>query len=384
MQYQTIVAKIFDLFANPAKMLNYNINAGHNTAELASVYLNYAKRLEGAAATLANITDKNYSANYYLDGEVFTYSQAHQVRAAALAMASGLNVLASYELGSTDLYEMKEEQIIVPTFTKSWGPTNENLGGFDTSRTFDAVYQDVFVKPELLVNSQNFFSLSTSASDYLPKAKAQLQSAIDVIFATQELTDEDAAELTKLQKHLVGDGAVPFITVSGFKEGFAASHSTDYKIYNAIYDLNLNAFFANALSRKDFDVSLEMTCQLNGDSLDTLDEQLSKAFNTPMCSVTEEHIRSYYQAVGNNYWNAPFEYIEYVYPEPRSADIYAQAIPVDMQVNLKAKQNSNFQQVFKACRLAVTSGDMMVGDIATSEKNVPCAELVAKEIFGSN
>ncbi|MGL4449468.1 MAG: hypothetical protein ACRCYV_04470 [Aeromonas sp.] len=367
--YTDNLAKVLDLFANPNALASANIKAGYSSTELAPLYLKYAKQLQNAANALAQITDKDYAADYYGEGELLTYAMAHQIRATALAMASALNVAASYNYGSTDLYRVQQEQISVPTFTIKWNGMGNDIGDFGDSRQIDAQYMTGLSQPNRFVEDKNFFTLTSTAKENFANAKKLLQDAAAVLLGTQDqLSAEDKSQLTDLQKHLAGDTSVPFVSLQqkNFRETYlcfspepgssdlgCSTTKAGHTGYTASYGVNLNQYFINGLSRADIDLTFRSQCgtRVRYNEMakaGIYNQDLSNAFNKPTCEVNQQDIYAIYSSL-DSYWDGPFEYIGHEENDSEYADVFAQAIPMDWSFSVSAKQGESFNKIFNSC-----------------------------------
>ena len=110
------------------------------TRDVAKLMGAYADSLENVAAALADIQDPDYSATYGDDDTVtLNLDGAKALRASAMAMASALNIAASYQYGPDSAYVTQQEEVTLPRMhiKDTWGmqPTTtyeESSSTFET------------------------------------------------------------------------------------------------------------------------------------------------------------------------------------------------------------------------------------------------------------
>lgn len=120
------------------------------TRDVAQLMGAYADSMEKVAATLADIQDPDYSATYGDDESVtLNFDGAKALRASAMAMASALNIAASYQYGPDNAYATTEEEVTLPRMhiKQSWG-MQPSTTYEESANTFKAQFSQLDIEPD--------------------------------------------------------------------------------------------------------------------------------------------------------------------------------------------------------------------------------------------
>jgi len=123
--YSTSLAKVVDVIIHTPSSAVVALKGGKGyTRDVAQLMGAYADSMAQVAATLADIQDPDYSATYGDDDSVtFNADGVKALRASAMAMASALNIAASYQYGPDNAYATQEEEVTLSRMhiKGSWG-----------------------------------------------------------------------------------------------------------------------------------------------------------------------------------------------------------------------------------------------------------------------
>jgi hypothetical protein len=123
--YSTSLAKVMDVIIHTPGTASVALKGGKGyTRDVAKLMGAYADSLENVAAALADIQDPDYSATYGDDDTVtLNLDGAKALRASAMAMASALNIAASYQYGPDSAYVTQQEEVTLPRMhiKDTWG-----------------------------------------------------------------------------------------------------------------------------------------------------------------------------------------------------------------------------------------------------------------------
>lgn len=363
--YETSLAKILDIIINPGKAMAFVIKTQpESTVDIATLMGKYAAELDKVSSNLANISDPDYAATYENGDASFTinFDTVKELRASALALASAMNVIASYQYGSASLWQAhSDEQVTFDTFAKTYKYTQEqSQTEFTFGReTINAEYLQANIRPASLLEDKNFFVQVPGYAALLTKAKQQLQESLDIAATLQTLGDtlvEQKSFIEKLRKHLMGDPSVPTIemhdNVHIDDEGEWLGRDIEAK-----YMVNINQFFALGLDRSAVDINVTEYCKYRGKTAGEYDESMSKALDMAMCRVSESEVKNINQQSEEFGAFLPFYFLDheslqnaetgdwegYVYH-------FAQGIPMNWFSDIRAKSDTSFGKVFVSCK----------------------------------
>ncbi len=363
--YETSLAKILDIIINPGKAMAFAIKTQpESTVDIATLMGKYAAELDKVSSNLANISDPDYAATYENGDASFTinFDTVKELRASALALASAMNVIASYQYGSASLWQAhSDEQVTFDTFAKTYKYTQEqSQTEFTFGReTINAEYLQANIRPASLLEDKNFFVQVPGYAALLTKAKQQLQESLDIAATLQTLGDtlvEQKSFIEKLRKHLMGDPSVPTIemhdNVHIDDEGEWLGRDIEAK-----YMVNINQFFALGLDRSAVDINVTEYCKYRGKTAGEYDESMSKALDMAMCRVSESEVKNINQQSEEFGAFLPFYFLDheslqnaetgdwegYVYH-------FAQGIPMNWFSDIRAKSDTSFGKVFVSCK----------------------------------
>jgi len=363
--YETSLAKILDIIINPGKAMAFAIKTQpESTVDIATLMGKYAAELDKVSSNLANISDPDYAATYENGDASFTinFDTVKELRASALALASAMNVIASYQYGSASLWQAhSDEPVTFDTFAKTYKYTQEqSQTEFTFGReTINAEYLQANIRPASLLEDKNFFVQVPGYAALLTKAKQQLQESLDIAATLQTLGDtlvEQKSFIEKLRKHLMGDTSVPTIemhdNVHIDDEGEWLGRDIEAK-----YMVNINQFFALGLDRSAVDINVTEYCKYRGKTAGEYDESMSKALDMAMCRVSESEVKNINQQSEEFGAFLPFYFLDheslqnaetgdwegYVYH-------FAQGIPMNWFSDIRAKSDTSFGKVFVSCK----------------------------------
>ncbi|WP_429156566.1 hypothetical protein [Aeromonas veronii] len=379
--YQTSLAKVLDIIVNPSDMIAFAIKEQPTqTEDISRLMGKYALELENISNTLANIVKPDYLAKYGDDDKLtLNFAQVQELRAKALAMSSAMNVIAAYQYGSASQFKVAQENVTFDKFTAitKWRqyPEQPTTAYIFDKHTINAEYLNVNIRPAELFNDPLFLSFTKDYKAQLSKAKNQLQESIAISLSTDIMgkADIDRAELINLQKHL--NGTQNSIELN---ERVMIGDKYDGGYYaNAKYTINLNPFFALGLDRNDVILTIKESCKhKNYDVIGEYDETLSKAMDTAMCNISQSDVKAIYSP----YYNDNFEYLgssEAINPDTGILErhpTFAQGFPMRWFVELKAKPNSSFGEIFTSCKIKKEHENQ------EQWQPMPCDELVSHSL----
>ncbi|MBO0399570.1 hypothetical protein J1F21_14810 [Aeromonas veronii] len=358
--YTTMLAKVLDAVVNHARLTAKE--ATGNTKDVADLLAKYAVKMQDTANSLGNIVNPEYKAAYGdSDKLTLSYDQVRALRASAIAMASGLNIMAAYQYGDDRNLQPKTEELSVPIlhFEETgiaYNATNYYpglVGDRDSwkfelkSTTFTTEYNDADVKPALLWQDPQFFVINQA--DRLKLARTQLAEAAKLTanlgnaLTSLHLDAEEAKNTLKLaealDKHLNGQQA-SVIVDSTNGNGISVK-------------LDLNPFFSEGLDRNDVDVLVGAgTCEGN---MGSYSEEYSKMMGNPVCGLSPAEVAAIQE---NRFWIIPqltfkLDYTSEVVDNKASYIMHvtrAPVVPYHTEVTLKPREGSTFGKVFLECR----------------------------------
>lgn len=363
--YETSLAKILDVIINPSEAMAFAIKAQpESTVDIATLMGKYAAALEKVSSNLANISDPDYSVTYDNSDASFAinFDTVRELRVSALAMASAMNVIASYQYGSASLWqEHTYEQVTFDTFTKTYKNTQENnQTEFRFSReAISAEYLQANIKPASLLEDKNFFVQVPGYAALLTKAKLQLQESLDIAVTLKTPGDtlvEQKAFIEKLRKHLMGDASVPTIEVYDDVYIDDEGEWLEQEIA-AKYAVNLNQFFALGLDRSAVTINITEYCKYRGKTVGEYDESMSKALDAAMCRVSEDEVKNINQQSETYGSFLPFYLLGHEALQNAETGYwegyvqhFAQGIPMNWFGDIRAKSDSSFGKIFVTCK----------------------------------
>ncbi|TNI94689.1 hypothetical protein [Aeromonas allosaccharophila] len=363
--YTTMLAKVLDAVINHARLTAKE--ATGNTKDVAELLAKYAVKMQETANSLGNIVNPEYKATYGDNDELtLSYDQVRALRASAIAMASGLNIMAAYQYGDDRHLQPKTEELSVPilnfeetgiahiydnpAYPSFWGDQNSWKHSLPNTQ-ITAEYSDADVNPALLWQDPQFFVINQA--DRLKLARTQLAEAAKLTanlgnaLTSLRLDAEEAKNTLKLaealDKHLNGQQA-SVIVDSTNGNGISVK-------------LDLNSFFSEGLDRNDVDVLVgEGTCEGN---MGSYSEEYSKMMGNPVCGLNPAEVAAIQE---NRFWIMPqlsfkVEYTsDFVQNELDQTASYimhvtrAPVVPYHPEVTLKPREGSTFGKVFLECR----------------------------------
>ncbi|WP_323890212.1 hypothetical protein [Aeromonas allosaccharophila] len=363
--YTTMLAKVLDAVINHARLTAKE--ATGNTKDVAELLAKYAVKMQETANSLGNIVNPEYKATYGDNDELtLSYDQVRALRASAIAMASGLNIMAAYQYGDDRHLQPKTEELSVPilnfeetgiahiydnpAYPSFWGDQNSWKHSLPNTQ-ITAEYSDADVNPALLWQDPQFFVINQA--DRLKLARTQLAEAAKLTanlgnaLTSLRLDAEEAKNTLKLaealDKHLNGQQA-SVIVDSTNGNGISVK-------------LDLNPFFSEGLDRNDVDVLVgEGTCEGN---MGSYSEEYSKMMGNPVCGLNPAEVAAIQE---NRFWIMPqlsfkVEYTsDFVQNELDQTASYimhvtrAPVVPYHPEVTLKPREGSTFGKVFLECR----------------------------------
>lgn len=375
--YTTMLAKVLDTVVNQARMMPKE--AAGNTKDVAELLAKYAVKMQETANSLSNIVNPDYKATYGDSDELtLSYDEVRVLRASAMAMASGLNIVAAYEYGDDRHLLPKTEELTLPIFAFEetgvahiygsmdypWFEGDRTSWKFELRNTsFKAEYSELDVKPELLWKDPAFFVIAQA--DRLKLARAQLAEAAKLTtnlgsaLLSVDLDKEEAEATLKLatalDKHL--GGSEPAITIDSDNE-------TTIK-------LDLNPFFAEGLDRNDVDVVVSNgSCE---HEMGTYSEEYSKVMGYPVCQLNAADVAAIQE---NRFWIMPqlsfkvdytSAFVDKQFEKTANYIMHvtrAPVVPFHTEVTLKPRAGSTFGKVFLECR-RTENGQSNVVDCAS-------------------
>lgn len=352
--YSTNLAKVVDLIINMPKTASVALKGGKGyTRDVAQLMGMYADSMEKVAATLADIQDPDYSATYG-DEQTLTlnYDGAKALRASAMAMASALNIAASYQYGPDDSYATQEEEVTLQRMfiKQSWG-SQPSTSYTESSSTFKTQFSQLDIEPDALVKHADFFSLTSDAKTRLGKAKAQLNGAVVIALTvdqsklddslTQDEIDANTALLKKLADHL--SGKVATIQWEDTEiEYVNTGMGWEPQNVGVKYNVNLVPFFDEMLDRSD--IAIKVTGACDG-SLGVRDPELSKSLGEPMCLISSDEFKALAESD-----RGVLRYIGWMQEDQNShTSIYAKGVRYDWSTQVTPLAGSTFDKIFVSC-----------------------------------
>ena len=363
--YTTMLAKVLDAVVNHARLTAKE--ATGNTKDVADLLAKYAVKMQETANSLGNIVNPEYKATYGDNDELtLSYDQVRALRASAIAMASGLNIMAAYQYGDDRHLQPKTEELSVPilnfeetgiahiydnpAYPSFWGDQNSWKHSLPNTQ-ITAEYSDADVNPALLWQDPQFFVINQA--DRLKLARTQLAEAAKLTanlgnaLTSLRLDAEEAKNTLKLaealDKHLNGQQA-SVIVDSTNGNGISVK-------------LDLNPFFSEGLDRNDVDVLVgEGTCEGN---MGSYSEEYSKMMGNPVCGLSPAEVAAIQE---NNFWIMPqlsfkveytSDFVQNEFDQTASYIMHvtrAPVVPYHPEVTLKPREGSTFGKVFLECR----------------------------------
>lgn len=363
--YTTMLAKVLDAVVNHARLTAKE--ATGNTKDVAELLAKYAVKMQETANSLGNIVNPEYKATYGDSNELtLSYDQVRALRASAVAMASGLNIMAAYQYGDDHHLQPKTEELSVPILhfeetgiahiygnpAYPWFQGDKNSWKHSLPNTqITAEYSDADVNPALLWQDPQFFVINQA--DRLKLARTQLAEAAKLTanlgnaLTSLRLDAEEAKSTLKLaealDKHLNGQ---------------QANITIDSTNGNGIsVKLDLNPFFSEGLDRDDVDVIVGVgTCEHD---MGAYSEEYSKMMGNPVCGLSQEEVSAIQE---NRFWIMPqlsfkveytSDFVKNEFDQTASYIMYvtrAPVVPYHTEVTLKPREGSTFGKVFLECR----------------------------------
>lgn len=332
------------------------------TSDVAQLMGKYAVE----AATAADMLGRSFNspervAVYGINDEfVVNYDQAMAIRASAMALASGLNILASYDYGSDEHLLPQTFSGDVPVFsvTCSWDGSTEVCEDTDHRQygvEFD--YNNAGVDPASVLKQENFVKLGENHTHHLQLAKVQLLQAAELAQKVTchdeegELSEEcsyyipenEKAMIAELQLHLTDSKKQPTVKL------YDSEYEPDYKYM----ELNLHPFFDVGVDRSNFVVKESGWCGFDYTVYDsnynqstkryqpaatTPDLEFSKSLDYRVCRLTDSEVD---EVIATGHYNEGL--IE------RGSNIYMPAVPYNDESEFLMKNNSTADQVLVKC-----------------------------------
>lgn len=352
--YSTNLAKVVDLIINMPETASVALKGGKGyTRDVAQLMGMYADSMEKVAATLADIQDPDYSATYG-DEQTLTlnYDGAKALRASAMAMASALNIAASYQYGPDDSYAAQEEEVTLQRMfiKQSWG-SQPSTSYTESSSTFKTQFSQLDIEPDALAKHADFFSLTGDAKARLGKAKAQLSGAVGIALTvdqsklddslTQDEIDTNTTRLRELANNLSGKVGTIGWEKTEIKY-FDTGSSWEPKKVGVKYNVNLVPFFDEMLDRSDIAIKVTGACE---GSLGVRDPELSKSLGEPMCLISSDEFKAL--AASDR---GVLKYIGWMQEDQNSyTSIYAKGVRYDWSTQVTPLAGSTFDKVFVSC-----------------------------------
>ncbi len=352
--YSTSLAKVMDVIIHTPGTASVALKGGKGyTRDVAKLMGAYADSLENVAAALADIQDPDYSATYGDDDTVtLNLDGAKALRASAMAMASALNIAASYQYGPDSAYVTQQEEVTLPRMhiKDTWGmqPTTTYE---ESSSTFETQFSQQEIEPDALVAHADFFRLTDDAKARLAKAKSQLKDAVSLALTidqskldeslTQDEIEANAATLKELANHFAG--TVPTIQWESVETRYVnTGMGWQPQEVGVKYNINVLPFFDEMLDRSD--MTLKVTGGCDG-AVGARDAELSKAMGEPMCLITSDEFKALAQSD-----RGALKYIGWMQEDQEShTAIYAKGVGYDWSTQMTPVAGSTFDKVFVSC-----------------------------------
>ncbi len=352
--YSTSLAKVMDVIIHTPGTASVALKGGKGyTRDVAKLMGAYADSLENVAAALADIQDPDYSATYGDDDTVtLNLDGAKALRASAMAMASALNIAASYQYGPDSAYVTQQEEVILPRMhiKDTWGmqPTTTYE---ESSSTFETQFSQQEIEPDALVAQADFFRLTDDAKARLAKAKSQLKDAVSLALTvdqskldeslTQEEIEANAATLKQLADHF--SGKVATIQWEDTETEYVnTGMGWEPQNVGVKYNINVLPFFDEMLDRSDMTIKVTGGCD---GAVGARDAELSKAMGEPMCLITSDEFKALAQSD-----RGALKYIGWMQEDQEShTAIYAKGVGYDWSTQMTPVAGSTFDKVFVSC-----------------------------------
>ncbi|MFQ2276489.1 hypothetical protein [Aeromonas hydrophila] len=350
--YSSNLVKVIDVIIHTPGTASVVLKGGKGyTHDVAQLMGAYADSMEKVAATLADIQDPDYSATYGDDESVtLNFDGAKALRASA--MASALNIAASYQYGPDNAYATQEEEVTLPRMhiKQSWG-MQPSTTYEESASTFKAQFSQLDIEPDTLVNHADFFRLTDDAKVRLGKAKAQLEDAVSLALTVDQgkldesLTQEEIEANTATLKQLADHFSVKVATIqweNGKIEYVNTGMSWEPQSVGVKYNINVLPFFDDMLDRSDVAIKVAGAC---AGSVGERDAELSKAMGMPMCLISSNEFKT----LAENDRGA-LEYIGWMQEDQDSyTTIYAKGVSYDWSTQMTPLAGSTFDKVFVSC-----------------------------------
>ncbi len=352
--YSTSLAKVMDVIIHTPGTASVALKGGKGyTRDVAKLIGAYADSLENVAAALADIQDPDYSATYGDDDTVtLNLDGAKALRASAMAMASALNIAASYQYGPDSAYVTQQEEVTLPRMhiKDTWGmqPTTTYE---ESSSTFETQFSQQEIEPDALVAHADFFRLTDDAKARLAKAKSQLKDAVSLALTidqskldeslTQDEIEANAATLKELANHFAG--TVPTIQWESVETRYVnTGMGWQPQEVGVKYNINVLPFFDEMLDRSDMTIKVTGGCD---GAVGARDAELSKAMGEPMCLITSDEFKALAQSD-----RGALKYIGWMQEDQEShTAIYAKGVGYDWSTQMTPVAGSTFDKVFVSC-----------------------------------
>ncbi|MEZ6936318.1 hypothetical protein [Aeromonas sp. S19(2024)] len=352
--YSTSLAKVMDVIIHTPGTASVALKGGKGyTRDVAKLMGAYADSLENVAAALADIQDPDYSATYGDDDTVtLNLDGAKALRASAMAMASALNIAASYQYGPDSAYVTQQEEVTLPRMhiKDTWGmqPTTTYE---ESSSTFETQFSQQEIEPDALVAHADFFRLTDDAKARLAKAKSQLKDAVSLALTidqskldeslTQDEIEANAATLKELANHFAG--TVPTIQWESVETRYVnTGMGWQPQEVGVKYNINVLPFFDEMLDRSDMTIKVTGGCD---GAVGARDAELSKAMGEPMCLITSDEFKALAQSD-----RGALKYIGWMQEDQEShTAIYAKGVGYEWSTQMTPVAGSTFDKVFVSC-----------------------------------
>ncbi|WP_439827910.1 hypothetical protein [Aeromonas caviae] len=352
--YSTSLAKVMDVIIHTPGTASVALKGGKGyTRDVAKLMGAYADSLENVAAALADIQAPDYSATYGDDDTVtLNLDGAKALRASAMAMASALNIAASYQYGPDSAYVTQQEEVTLPRMhiKDTWGmqPTTTYE---ESSSTFETQFSQQEIEPDALVAHADFFRLTDDAKARLAKAKSQLKDAVSLALTidqskldeslTQDEIEANAATLKELANHFAG--TVPTIQWESVETRYVnTGMGWQPQEVGVKYNINVLPFFDEMLDRSDMTIKVTGGCD---GAVGARDAELSKAMGEPMCLITSDEFKALAQSD-----RGALKYIGWMQEDQEShTAIYAKGVGYDWSTQMTPVAGSTFDKVFVSC-----------------------------------
>ncbi|MBM0419737.1 hypothetical protein [Aeromonas veronii] len=352
--YSTNLAKVIDVIIHTPYSASVILKGDKGyTRDVAKLMGTYADSMDKVAATLADIQDPDYSTTYG-DNDAITlnFDSAKALRASAMAMASALNIAASYQYGPDKAYSVQEEEVTLPRMliTYSWDGQQQNTIYGENTSTFKTQFSPVDIEPDSLMSHPDFFRLTDNAKMHLGKAKAQLKQAVDIALTIDQskldnsLTKEDIAANTKLLTQLANNFLGKESTVEWTNRKIKYVNTGmgwEPKEVGVKFNINVIPFFDEMLDRSDLTIKVSGNCAVG-----VRDAELSKAMGEPMCLISSNEFKALHAQ--NDY--GALKYIGWMQEDQDShTSIYAKGVGYDWSTQMTPVAGSTFDKVFVSC-----------------------------------